>query len=87
MLWPDVMLHVPVQQSALAAQISPPWPHQDEGWHVPDAQRPEQHCAPVLHAFPSVSQDEMDAQVPLLQVWVQHCPLDVHVCPVLVHAG
>jgi hypothetical protein len=83
------MVHVPVQQSPLPAQMSPGWPQNEEGWHVPPAQREEQHCASLAHVFPSVVHPEpREAQVPPSpQVCVQHSPLPEQPWPTLTHAG
>jgi hypothetical protein len=79
MLWPEAMLQRPVQQSPFWEHASPAWPHHDEGWHVPPAQRCEQHSAPLWHALPSVEHAAVSAaHLPPLQLWLQHCALAVH---------
>jgi len=88
-LWPAAMLQLPVQQSPFCAQMSPAWPHHDDGWHVLPAHRLEQQSALLMQALPSVRQLDVDAigtQVPL-QVWLQHCAPLVHVWPSERHAG
>jgi hypothetical protein len=68
------MLHVPVQHSALLEHASPGWMQNDEGWQVPPAQSPEQHCAGCVHGLPRVVQFVgRGVQVPPVpQVWLQH---------------
>jgi hypothetical protein len=85
---PEGTLQMPAQQSAPAAQMSPPCPHHDEGWHVPEAHRPEQHAAPLVHELPSVVHvDEIEAHVPPVQVCEQHCPSVLQASPTVAHAG
>jgi hypothetical protein len=71
------MVHVPVQQSPLAAQASLGWTQNEEAWHVPPEQRPEQQAVLDEHALPIVEQVVLrGVQVPFVpQVWLQHWPL------------
>ena len=46
---PAAMVHTCVQQSAALAQLSPPWPQNEDAWQVPLLQSLEQHSAPVVH--------------------------------------
>jgi hypothetical protein len=87
-LLPAATVHAPVQQSDPDAHASPGCEQNDEGWHEPALQRPEQQSEFALQALPSVRQLELSAaQVPPLQVWLQHEPLPVHGWPSAMHAG
>jgi hypothetical protein len=46
---PATLVQTCVQQSAALAQLSPPWPQNDDAWHVPLLQRCEQHSVPAVH--------------------------------------
>jgi hypothetical protein len=83
------MLQTPVQQSPFCVHMSPPWPHHEEGWHAPPAQRPEQQSVPVPQALPSVWQPPVpsDAHVPFVHVWLQHSPFELHGLLSAVHVG
>jgi hypothetical protein len=79
MLWPEARLHTPVQQSPFWEQASPAWPHHDDGWHAPPAQRFEQHAASLWQALPSVEQlAGSGVHLPPPHVRLQHCPFAVH---------
>jgi hypothetical protein len=85
---PAAMLHSPVQQSVFCAQMSPPCPHHDDGWHVPTAQRPEQQSPAVVQALPSVPQpDPSDVQTLFVHVWLQQSPFEVHAWLSALHDG
>jgi hypothetical protein len=72
-LCPAPRLHTPVQQSPFWEQTSPAWPHHDDGWQVPPAQRLEQQSPGPWHALPSVAQVALSGiHVPPAQVWLQH---------------
>jgi hypothetical protein len=75
---PEAMLQRPVQQSVLCVQISPAWPHHDDGWHVPPAHRDEQQSLSCMHALPSVKHVVDSAVHVPLQVMLQHCEPPVH---------
>jgi hypothetical protein len=82
------MVQLPVQQSPLLAHPSPGWTQNDEGWHVPDVQSPEQHAPLSVHAFPSVEHEVLSGlHLPLTQSWLQHWPLVVHAVLSEWHAG
>jgi hypothetical protein len=73
---PPALVHAPVQQSEPVAQLSPPWPQNDDGWHAPLLHRPEQHCVPEEHALPTVLQVVLSgAQAPPVHIWLQQLPL------------
>jgi hypothetical protein len=85
---PDTMAQVPVQQSVAAAHESPACPQNDDGWHVPPMQRPEQQSALAEHALPSVLHFAFNvAQVPALHCWLQQSPSDAQLEPSVVQAG
>jgi hypothetical protein len=86
-LWPAAIVQVPVQQSLFCAQMSPPWPHHDDGWHVLPAHRLEQQSALFMHALPRVLQLEGSGTHVPLHVWLQHCDPLVQVCPSDRQAG
>jgi hypothetical protein len=77
---PAAIVHVPVQQSELVAQASPACTQNEDDWHVPAEQRPEQHAALDVHALPIVEHVLLSGvHVPVApQVWLQHCPFAVH---------
>jgi hypothetical protein len=88
---PAAIVQIPVQHCAFAEQTSPPWVQNDEGWHVPLlAHRPEQHWALLEHVFPRLMHATLlliGAQVPPVQVWVQHSPFDAQALPLGVQTG
>jgi hypothetical protein len=80
---------VPVQQSPAVAHASPGCTQNDDGWHVPAEQSPEQHPALDVHALPMVPQLGLSAaHTPLApQLWLQHCPFKLHARPSVWHFG
>jgi hypothetical protein len=77
---PAATEHVPVQQLASVSQLSPPWPQNEDAWHVPFEQRLEQHSAPEVHWLPSVSHFVLRAaHAPPVHVWLQQSPFDAQV--------
>jgi hypothetical protein len=83
------MSQAPVQQSPFAAQASPGWAQNDDDWHVPPEQRPEQQAALEEHALPRVEHAASSGvQVPPLpQVWLQHWAFEVQGSLSDWHAG
>jgi hypothetical protein len=79
-VWPLGMVHVPVQQSPSAAQASSGCTQNEDAWHVPPEQRPEQQAALEEQALPMVEHVVLSGvQVPFApHVWLQHWPLAVH---------
>jgi hypothetical protein len=77
---PVATVQEPVQQSVPVAQASPGCAQKEEGWHVPDEQKPEQQEAPDEQALPTVEQLPLSGvHVPFVpHVWLQHWPFDVH---------
>ena len=49
--WPEAMLQTPVQQSVPAWHTSPVCWQNDDGWHVPFVQSPEQQGV-LPHGLP-----------------------------------
>jgi hypothetical protein len=88
-VWPLAMVHVPVQQSPLAAHASPGCAQNDDSWHVPPEQRPEQQVELEEHALPMVEHIVLSGvQVPFVpQVWLQHWAPAVHGSLSDSHAG
>src|SRR5579859_4032785 len=69
---PAAMLQMPPQQSVPSAHTSPFCPQYDAEAHRPWLHRVEQQLASVVHALPSVLQDELSgAQVPPVHVPLQ----------------
>jgi hypothetical protein len=65
---PAAVVHVPVQQSALAEQASPGCPQNEDAWQVPFAHRPEQHAELEAQELPIVLHDELrGSHFPLTQ--------------------
>jgi len=72
----------------LAAQESPGCRQNDEGWHAPAVQRPEQQAPFDVHEFPKVRQALLSAaHFPPLHVWLQHWPFVVHAVLSEAHVG
>ena len=66
---PAAIVQPLVQQSDAVEQASPPWPQNDDAWHVPFEQSFEQHSAPDPHALPSVLHVAFsDAHAPAVHV-------------------
>jgi hypothetical protein len=67
-------LHAPVQQSPFATHASPGCAQNEDDWHVPPEQRPEQQVALDEHALPMVEHAALSGvQVPPVpHVWLQH---------------
>jgi hypothetical protein len=81
-------VHVPVQHAVLLVHASPGCTQNDEGWHVPVRQRPEQHSEGCAHGLPSVWHVGFSVpQAPAVHVPLQHCVPVVHPAPSAVHAG
>jgi hypothetical protein len=78
-VWPLAMVHEPVQQSPFVAHASPGWTQNDDDWHVPPEQSPEQQLVLEEQALPIVEQVVLSAvQVPPApQTWLQHWLLEV----------
>ena len=75
---PDAMVQLPVQQSPFATHASPGCAQNEEDWHVPPEQKPEQQLAPDVHALPMVEHVVLSGlHAPPLHVWLQHWPFDV----------
>jgi hypothetical protein len=88
-LCPVAMLQTPAQQSPFFMHMSPLWPHHEDGWHVPLAQRPEQQSALALQVLPKVWQPPLPsgAHVPFVHVWLQHSAFELHGWLSAVHIG
>lgn len=87
-VWPAPMVHTSLQQSVFLAQTSPVCPQNDDGEHVPLAQRPEQHWELLVHVLPSVLHPVLSGeQVVPLQMPLQHCAPPVQLWPSDVHVG
>jgi hypothetical protein len=85
---PAAIVHPPVQQSDPIEQASPPWPQNDEAWHVPFEQSFEQQSAPDPQALPRVLHVVFRAaHMPAVQVWLQQSPFVVQAPRSDVHAG
>ena len=85
---PAATVQVPVQQSEPVEHASPPWPQNDEAWHVPFEQRLEQQSAPDAHWLPRVLHFVFSGeQAPLTQLWLQQLPSVVQGPWSDVHAG
>jgi hypothetical protein len=84
-------VQVPVQQSALLAHESPACTQKDDGWQAPLTQSPEQQSVLPPHGLPSVLHPPPPppsvAHMPLVHVWLQHCPLAAQEVPSGEHAG
>ncbi len=82
------LLHAPVQQAAEPlpmhgfppAQLAPIDRHEYSGQHVPEPQKPLQHCESLVHAEPSEVQG--DSHTPLMQDKLQQSVLTTHGEPV-----
>jgi hypothetical protein len=81
------MVQTPEQQSVPTLHTSPVCWQNDEGWHVPFVQSPEQHGV-VPHGLPCVLHVVLNvAHLPLVHVPLQHCASVVHAVPSALHAG
>jgi hypothetical protein len=75
---PAATLQMPVQQLDPTAHESYDWPQNEEAWHVPPVQKPEQQSFAVEHPLPSVLHVALSAaHLPLTQDWLQQSPLTV----------
>jgi hypothetical protein len=79
-------LHVPEQQSAPVAQISPTTRHASRSAQCPLVHACPQHSALPLHVSPAGWHPGAFAHVPLLQVLLQQSVACVHLPPAITHA-
>jgi hypothetical protein len=88
MVFPVATVQTPVQQFFPTEQASPDCPQNDEAWHVPPVQKPEQQSMAEAQPLPSVLHAALSAaHLPPTHDWLQQSPSTVHAFVSEVHVG